>query len=146
MAPTSPDEALTDDGQMVDDPGELIRIVSMLRELKGDLWEVDLDAETVDRVEALHDQVIDNLEANVEEPLVDELRRFVRPVDREEASEADVRIAHLLLVGWLEGLFQGLQLNAVGRQMREQTQTQRAELRRQQQERRSQSRQSRSYL
>ena len=108
------------DGQiLVDDPAELIRIASMLTRLNTQLREIDLDQHAVDRIEALHQDVITDLEDNLHRDLIGELHRFVPALLAENRSAANVRVAHLLLVGWLEGLFQGIQMTAVGNQIRE---------------------------
>src|SRR5690606_1754409 len=69
------------------------------------------------------------LEDGLSEDLVDELRRITLPfADDAEPSDAELRIAQAQLVGWLEGLFHGLQTAPVAQQM--QTQAQLAQMRR----------------
>lgn len=99
------------------DPAELIRIGTMLSRLNTELREIDLDAASADRLHDMHHQVLTSLEGNLDAPLVAELHRFVPALDADDRSESEVRIAHLQLMGWMEGLFQGIQLLAVGQQM-----------------------------
>jgi hypothetical protein len=117
---------------LVDDPAELVRVASMLTRLNSELQQIDLDQLTVDRIESLHRQVLDALEDNLHKDLIAELRRFVPALSQTSQSEADVRVAHLLLLGWIEGLFQGIQMTAFGNQIREQLVRQQQELQRRQ--------------
>ncbi len=105
---------------LIDDPAELVRVASMLTSLNTELQTIDLDQQAVDRIEDLHQQVIDTLEDNLHDDLIAELHRFAPSLREQTRSEADVRVTHLLLVGWLEGLFQGIQMTAVGNQIRSQ--------------------------
>lgn len=121
---TSP--APTDDrvdgptGDDISDVGELVRVATMLNRLSGELRSIDLDGPGVDRLEQLHGEVLTMLSENLDDELVAELRRLVPGLDDPDRSETEVRLAHVQLVSWLEGLFQGIQMSAVGQQVRQQ--------------------------
>lgn len=100
----------------VDDPAALVRITAMLDRVGAELREIDLDRHTVDRIEQLHHDVLEALTDHLDGDLTTELQRLIPALDRTSGSAADVRVAHLLLVGWLQGVFQGLHLTAIGRE------------------------------
>lgn len=107
-------------GDDISDVGELIRVATMLNRMSTELREIDLDAPGVDRLDQLHGEVLGMLGENLDDELVAELRRLVPGLDDDDRSEAEVRLAHVQLVSWLEGLFQGIQMSAVGQQVRQQ--------------------------
>lgn len=104
----------------IGDVGELVRVATMLNRLSGELRSIDLDEPGVDRLDHLHSEVLAMLSDNLDGELVAELRRLVPGLDDPDRSEAEVRLAHAQLVSWLEGLFQGIQMSAVGQQVRQQ--------------------------
>jgi hypothetical protein len=97
-------------GPHVGDPAELLRITAMLGRLNAELQDIDLDRNTLDRLDVLHRHVLDTLTGNLDAALLDELRRLVPGLDDEHRPEAGARLDHRLLVGWLEGLSDGIEL------------------------------------
>ena len=61
-------------------------------------------------------QTIDELKEVLSEDLVDELDAVFVPIT-EDPSEAELRVAQAQLVGWLEGLFHGIQASLISQQM-----------------------------
>jgi hypothetical protein len=88
-----------------------------------------LDEAARTRMAEVHDRSLRELEEGLSEDLVAELRRITLPFsDDESPSDAELRVAQAQLVGWLEGLFHGLQTALVAQQMS--TQAQLAQMRR----------------
>lgn len=105
-----------DNAPVVQDAAELLRVGTMLSTLSAELKQLDLDEPSVERLNELHHRAVDTLAENLDPSLADELRRFVPGLDDPQRSAAEVRVAHLQLVGWLEGLFRGIQVSAASRQ------------------------------
>lgn len=114
-----PDEGPQPMSKLTSDPAELVRIGTMLSRLNSELRQIDLDEPGTHRLQSLHHQVLDALADNLNDDLVRELHNLVPGLGDDERSEPEVRLAHLQLVGWMEGLFQGIQLAAVGQQLSE---------------------------
>lgn len=108
------------DQKSIDDPAELVRVGTMLNRLNTELQNLDLDEESVGRLHTLHNNALATLSQNLGGDLADELRRFVPKLEADDPTEAEVRLAHLQLTGWLQGLFQGIQMMAVSRQAQQQ--------------------------
>ncbi|MDR0960492.1 MAG: bacterial proteasome activator family protein [Propionibacteriaceae bacterium] len=118
-APAS-DEAEAEDNEPDGiEPARIMRIGRMVSRLLEELREVDLDDPSRARLSQIYDQAIGELADGLDGDLADELHRITEPLsDREEPpTSAELTIAHAQLVGWLEGLFQGLQTAIVAQQM-----------------------------
>ncbi|MEN8041158.1 MAG: proteasome activator [Actinomycetota bacterium] len=100
----------------VSEPSKLIRIASMTRAMLEEVREAPLDEAGRQRLVAIYDQSIDELREVLSEDLVDELNAVFVPIT-ETPSEAELRIAQAQLVGWLEGLFHGIQASLISQQM-----------------------------
>lgn len=99
-----PDEAV------IDQPGKLLRIAMMVREMLEEVRRAPLDEEAREHLADIHQRVVEELKSALTGTLADELERITLPFDGDGApSEAELRIAHAQLLGWLEGLFQGIQ-------------------------------------
>lgn len=110
-------------------PAKVMRIGTMVKQLLDEVRSAPLDAAARTRLVEMHERSLRELEDGLSEDLVDELRRITLPfADDAEPSDAELRIAQAQLVGWLEGLFHGLQTALVAQQM--QTQAQLAQMRR----------------
>lgn len=94
----------------VEQPGKLMRLAVMIRETLEEVRRAPLDAGARGHLAESHQRIIGELRDSLSEPLAEELDRLALPFDSEEApSEATLRVAQAQLLGWLEGLFQGIQ-------------------------------------
>jgi len=94
---------------LVEQPAKVMRIGSMIRQLLDEVKAAPLDEASRARLAGIHASSIKELEAGLAPELVDELERLSLPFSSETPSEAELRIAQAQLVGWLEGLFHGIQ-------------------------------------
>jgi hypothetical protein len=109
--------------QMVAQPAKVMRIGSMIKQLLDEVRAAPLDEAGRQRLRQIHERSIKELEAGLAPELVDELERITLPFSDEGVpSEAELRIAQAQLVGWLEGLFHGIQTALFAQQMQAQAQ------------------------
>src|SRR6187399_2331074 len=95
-------------GNLIEQPAKVMRIGSMIRQLLEEVRAAPLDEASRKRLKEIHESSIKELEDGLAPELVDELERLSLPFTDENGtppSEAELRIAHAQLVGWLEGLF-----------------------------------------
>jgi hypothetical protein len=95
-------------GPAVDQPAKLIRIAGMVRELLQDVRQSTPDEAGRRRLRDVYERAVAALKEGVSKELQDELDTLVLPLN-ENPSESEIRLAQAQLVGWLEGLFQGIQ-------------------------------------
>ena len=95
--------------ELVEQPAKVMRIGSMIRQLLEEVKSAPLDEASRARLAQIHASSIQELEAGLAPELVEELERLSLPFTSETPSESDLRIAQAQLVGWLEGLFHGIQ-------------------------------------
>jgi len=104
--------------EMVEQPAKVMRIGSMIRQLLEEVRAAPLDEKSRARLKAIHESSIKELEDGLAPELVSELERLSLPFTEEELpSEAELRVAQAQLVGWLEGLFHGIQTTLFAQQM-----------------------------
>jgi hypothetical protein len=95
---------------LVEQPGKVMRIGTMIKQLLEEVRSAPLDEAGRARLKEIHRRSIAELEDGLAPELVDELERISLPfTDDSTPSEAELRIAQAQLVGWLEGLFHGIQ-------------------------------------
>jgi len=95
---------------LVDEPAKVMRIGTMIRQLLEEVKSAPLDDAARGRLAAIHERSIKELEDGLAPELVAELDRISLPFsDEATPSDAELRIAQAQLVGWLEGLFHGIQ-------------------------------------
>ena len=94
---------------LVEQPAKVMRIGSMIRQLLEEVKSAPLDEASRHRLKEIHQSSIKELEAGLAPELIEELDRLSLPFTEEAPSEAELRIAQAQLVGWLEGLFHGIQ-------------------------------------
>jgi hypothetical protein len=94
---------------LVEQPAKVMRIGSMIRQLLEEVKSAPLDEASRARLADIHASSIKELEDGLAPELVEELERLSLPFTSEAPSEAELRIAQAQLVGWLEGLFHGIQ-------------------------------------
>jgi hypothetical protein len=104
--------------EMVEQPAKVMRIGSMIRQLLEEVRAAPLDEKSRARLADIHKSSIKELEDGLAPELVDELERLSLPfADDTTPSEAELRVAQAQLVGWLEGLFHGIQTTLFAQQM-----------------------------
>jgi hypothetical protein len=113
-----------DPADLVEQPGKVMRIASMIRQLLEEVRSAPLDEAGRTRLAEIHRRSISELEEGLAPELIDELERITLPFGDEAPSDAELRIAQAQLVGWLEGLFHGIQAALFAQQMAAQQQLQ----------------------
>jgi len=101
----------------VTEPSKLIRIASMTRAMLDEVREAPLDEAGRERLLSIYDRSLEELKDVLSEDLRDELDAVFVPMSDSSPSEAELRIAQAQLVGWLEGLFHGIQASLISQQM-----------------------------
>ena len=102
---------------LVEQPAKVMRIGSMIRQLLEEVKSAPLDEKSRARLREIHQASIKELEQGLAPELVDELERLSLPFGEDTPSESELRIAQAQLVGWLEGLFHGIQTVIYAQQM-----------------------------
>jgi hypothetical protein len=123
--PGEPGQDAADDGQdvggvadLVNQPAKVMRIGSMIKQLLEEVRGAPLDEAGRSRLREVHERSIKELEAGLAPELIEELERITLPFSEGSVpSEAELRIAQAQLVGWLEGLFHGIQTALFAQQM-----------------------------
>ncbi|MDJ0394263.1 bacterial proteasome activator family protein [Rhodococcus sp. G-MC3] len=104
--------------EMVEQPAKVMRIGTMIKQLLEEVRAAPLDDASRTRLREIHQSSIRELEQGLAPELVEELERLVLPFgDDSVPSDAELRIAQAQLVGWLEGLFHGIQTAMFAQQM-----------------------------
>ncbi|GAA0509149.1 hypothetical protein GCM10011581_18680 [Saccharopolyspora subtropica] len=107
-----------DINDLVEQPAKVMRIGTMIKQLLEEVRAAPLDEASRTRLKEIHQSSIRELEQGLAPELVEELERLSLPFAQESTpSEAELRIAQAQLVGWLEGLFHGLQTALFAQQM-----------------------------
>ena len=103
---------------LVAQPAKVMRIGSMIKQLLEEVRAAPLDEASRSRLKEIHENSIKELEEGLAPELREELQRLSLPFTEEGIpSEAELRIAQAQLVGWLEGLFHGIQTALFAQQM-----------------------------
>ncbi|WP_369370190.1 bacterial proteasome activator family protein [Promicromonospora sp. Populi] len=121
------DKAAVDEAEavvrQVEEPAKVMRIGGMIKRLLDEVRDAPLDEAARTRLAEIHERSIHELEDGLSPDLVDELHRITLPFSDDSApSDAELRVAQAQLVGWLEGLFHGIQTALVAQQMAAQAQ------------------------
>ncbi|HEV7423528.1 MAG TPA: bacterial proteasome activator family protein [Mycobacterium sp.] len=107
--------SLTD---LVEQPAKVMRIGTMIKQLLEEVRAAPLDDASRNRLRDIHRTSIRELEEGLAPELRDELERLTLPFSEDKVpSDAELRIAQAQLVGWLEGLFHGIQTALFAQQM-----------------------------
>jgi hypothetical protein len=108
-------KSLTD---LVEQPAKVMRIGTMIKQLLEEVRAAPLDDASRNRLREIHRTSIRELEDGLAPELREELERLTLPfTDDGVPSDAELRIAQAQLVGWLEGLFHGIQTALFAQQM-----------------------------
>ncbi|WP_250284921.1 MULTISPECIES: bacterial proteasome activator family protein [unclassified Frankia] len=104
--------------EMVPQPDKVMRIGSMIKQLLEEVRAAPLDEASRVRLREIHRNAITELFDGLAPELAEELGRLTLPFnDSQTPSDAELRIAQAQLVGWLEGLFHGIQTALLAQQM-----------------------------
>jgi hypothetical protein len=123
MPPVEHPEVVTvgdgqDQGEAVEQPAKVMRIGSMIKLLLEEVRQSELDEPSRDRLREIYETSVAELSTALSPDLREELGRLAHPFAGEAApSEAELRVAKAQLVGWLEGLFHGIQATLFAQQM-----------------------------
>jgi hypothetical protein len=102
---------------LVEQPAKVMRIGGMIRQLLEEVKAAPLDEASRARLAGIYDSSITELKSGLAPELIDELERLSSPFATGTPSEPELRIAQAQLVGWLEGLFHGIQTAIYAQQM-----------------------------
>ncbi len=121
----SPDEVIPRDeglevagGETIEKPAKVMRIGSMVKQLLDEVRLAPLDEAGRARLKEIYEQSVRELAGTLSADLAAELESMTIPFDEGSVpSEAELRVAQAQLVGWLEGLFHGIQAALMAQQM-----------------------------
>jgi hypothetical protein len=118
VTPAEPAEVDEEARPAVSEPTKLIRIASMTRAILDEIKHAPLDLESRRRVLDIHESSLLELRSILSEELQDEFEEIFKPFAGDEPpSETELRITHAQLIGWLEGLFHGIQASVMTQQI-----------------------------
>tara|TARA_B100000686_G_C16400442_1_gene767039 strand:+ start:275 stop:757 length:483 start_codon:yes stop_codon:yes gene_type:complete len=103
------EKEIEDPSTFIMEPSKLIRIASMTRAMLDEVRQSPLDEAGRVRLLQIYQASMDQLTDTLSEDLQEELASIFGPLEQETASESELRIVQAQLVGWLEGLFHGIQ-------------------------------------
>jgi hypothetical protein len=95
--------------ETISQPAKVLRIGAMTKELLEEVRRAELDEASRTRLKEIFETSVRELAEGISPDLRDELSRLSLPFDSEIPTEAELRVAQAQLVGWLEGLFHGIQ-------------------------------------
>ena len=114
---------------LVDEPAKVMRVGGMVKQLLEEVRTAPLDEKARGHLADVHERSVRELEDGLSPELVEELHRLRLPfTDGETPSDAELRIAQAQLVGWLEGVFHGIQTTLAAQQLASQQLAQRIQL------------------
>ncbi len=111
-----------DGSTFISEPSKLIRIASMTRAMLDEVRQADLDEAGRLRLLSIYQASMEQLTGTLSGDLREELASIFHPLEKETASESELRIVQAQLVGWLEGLFHGIQASLWSQQVSAATQ------------------------
>jgi len=124
VAEQGPSSGQENPATLVEQPAKVMRIGSMVKQLLEEVRSAPLDDKGRARLAEIHERSIGELKDGLAPELVQELERIALPFSEEAPTDAELRVAQAQLVGWLEGLFHGIQTALVAQQMAAQAQLQ----------------------
>lgn len=111
------DEPVEDEsGSFITEPSRLIRIASMTRAMLEEVRQAEVDEHGRRRLAEIYTNSLNQLRESLSEDLQDELESIFKPLHMEDTTESELRIVQAQLVGWLEGLFHGIQASLFSQQ------------------------------
>lgn len=116
--PAAPGAADDPPRESVSEPAKVMRVGSMIKQLLEEVRSTDLDESSRERVKEIYETSVRELASALSPDLQAELDRLTPPFAEDAVpSEAELRVAKAQLVGWLEGLFHGIQATLFAQQM-----------------------------
>ena len=115
--------------ETVEQPAKVMRMGSMIKQLLEEVRMAPLDEASRARLREIYETSIRELSEGLSPDLVGELERVATPFTVEIPSQAELRVAQAQLVGWLEGLFHGIQATLFAQQMAARVQAEEAQRR-----------------
>ena len=113
------------DAEAITSPAKVMRIGSMVKQLLEEVRTAPLDVASRERLAEIYERSVTELSEALSPDLQEELRMLALPFDDGDVpSESELRIAKAQLVGWLEGLFHGIQATLMAQQVAAQRQLQ----------------------
>lgn len=106
-----------DRGEKVESPAKVMRVGTMVKQLLDEVRNAPLDEASRERMKDIYQSSVRELATSLSPDLRDELARLTLPFDEGVPSDAELRVAQAQLVGWLEGLFHGIQATLFAQQM-----------------------------
>jgi hypothetical protein len=103
--------------ETIEQPAKVMRIGSMIKQLLDEVKAAPLDEPSRERLRDIYETSVHELAEALSPDLRDELARLAPPFSSDTPSEAELRVAKAQLVGWLEGLFHGIQATLFAQQM-----------------------------
>jgi hypothetical protein len=103
--------------ESVEQPAKVMRIGSMIRQLLEEVRQAPLDDKSRERLREIYETSVRELAEGLSADLQEELAKLALPFTDVAPSESELRIAQASLVGWLEGLFHGIQATLFAQQM-----------------------------
>jgi hypothetical protein len=110
-------EEVDEAASMIESPAKVMRIGSMVKQLLDEVRAASLDEAGRTRLREIYELSVRELATALSEDLRDELDRMAIPFGEGVPTESELRIAQAQLVGWLEGLFHGIQATLMAQQM-----------------------------
>jgi len=104
-------------GETVEEPAKVMRIGSMIKQLLEEVRQAPMDEASRSRLREIYETSVRELAEGLSPDLREELSRLALPFDEQIPSDAELRVAQAQLVGWLEGLFHGIQATLFAQQM-----------------------------
>ena len=123
--PVPPDQVVpaVDDGETIERPAKIMRIGSMIRQLLEEVRQSPFDEASRARLREIYEQSLRELQEGLSPDLSAELARMAPAFHPESVpSQSELRVAQAQLVGWLEGLFHGIQATIYAQQMAQRAQ------------------------
>ncbi len=112
------DDGRTRRAEYVSEPAKVMRVGSMIKQLLEEVRTTELDGPGRERLRAIYETSITELGSALSPDLRDELERLALPFDEGVVpSDVELRLAQAQLVGWLEGLFHGIQATLFAQQL-----------------------------
>lgn len=108
--------------ESVERPAKVMRIGSMIKQLLDEVRQAELDEPSRQRLKDIYELSVHELAETLSPALAEELDRLALPFESPTPTDAELRIAQAQLVGWLEGLFHGIQATLFAQQVAAQNQ------------------------
>jgi hypothetical protein len=117
LVPAVVGEATEEPRESVESPGRVMRIGSMIKQLLDEVNQMELDEPSRERLREIYDTSVKELAESLSPDLQEELARLAPPFGADTPTGPELKVAKAQLVGWLEGLFHGIQATLFAQQM-----------------------------